>query len=69
MLAAEWAGDSEILHLGHPREGVGEGGVWARACPLDVRRKAVPCLCARQEGGLPDRGVMDGVGERMRREQ
>lgn len=52
MLAAEWAGDSGILHLGHQWEGVGEGGVWARACPLDVRRKAVPFLCARQEGGL-----------------
>lgn len=52
MLAAEWAGDSGILHLGHQWEGVGEGGVWARDCPLDVRREAVPFLWARQEGGL-----------------
>lgn len=45
-------------------------GMWARACPRDVRREAVTFLCAGQEGGLcwwP--GVMDGVGECMGHEQ
>lgn len=54
MPAPEWAGDSRILHLGRQWEGVGKGGVWARACPLDVRRKAVTFLCASQKEGLAD---------------
>lgn len=70
MPATEWAGDSGILHLGHQWEGVGESGMWARACPRDVRREAVTFLCAGQEGELRRwPGVMDGVGECMGREQ
>lgn len=52
MPTTEWSGAGAILPLGHQWEGGREGGMWARACPLDVRREAAPFLCAGQEGGL-----------------
>lgn len=55
MSAIEWEGASGILHP---------------ACPLAVRREAVLCLCARQEGrAVLTAGVMDGGGACTGRER